>query len=191
MVQHADIDHTGIPGTGSGSYLGKPLVVLPKRGLGLPTAGTNSTADLGFMFPLDIPGPMKVRGLTLDITTSAAGSIQWGLFDFSSTLTACVKVAGGSAAPGGTGYRSIAASGAPVDVAAGTYLLILKQPAATVPAIRTEITAGASVLPWNQIFSAYTWDDTPDVTSATWAANQTQLVCYLEGDLDNSGTRLG
>lgn len=189
MVQHEDIDHTGIPGVGGTGMVGYPVAIGPPALVGLVTATTNNTADTAFAVPLVIPSDIKVRGLTVDITSSAAGSIQWGLFDYFASATAATKVAGGSAAPGGTGYRSIAATGAPVDVSAGNYILIVKQPAATVSTIRCQISAGASVVPWNQVHSSYTWDDTPDLTAVGWAPNSTMIVFYLEGDMNVAGTR--
>jgi hypothetical protein len=173
----------------SGVFAGQPVAIgLPYPG-GLPTAGTNNTADLAWALPVIVPGTMLVRGLSIDISTSAAGSIQWGLFDYSASITAATKLAGGSAAPGGTGYRSIAATSAPVTVAPGAYMLVVKQPASTVPTIRCITAAGAATVPWNQVWTSYTWDDTPDFSSASWVLNATIPVLYLEGDLDGSGNR--
>jgi hypothetical protein len=153
------------------------------------TTNTNASADFGWAAPIIVPGPMYVRGLSLEFTASAAGTYQWGLFDYSASVTAATKTVGGNAAPGGTGWRSIPADGAPVLIKGGAYMLIWKSPAATVSTIRTITMASSTAVPWNQIWTAYTWDDTPDLTSASWVANTTFPVMYLEGDLDASGNR--
>jgi hypothetical protein len=173
----------------AGVFAGQPVAIGLQFPGGLPTTGTNNLADLAWAIPIIVPGTMLVRGLSIDITTSAAGSLQWGLFDYSASITAATKLAGGSAAPGGTGWRSIAAASAPVTVQAGAYMLVLKQPTSTVPTIRCITAAGAIAVPWNQVWTTYTWDDTPDFSSASWVANATIPVLYLEGDLDGSGTR--
>lgn len=176
---------------GGASSIGLPLVVTPPPYFGLPTAGTNSTANQAFAYPVFVPAPMKLRGLYIAVSTSAAGAIQWGLFDYSASLSAATKLAGGSAAPGGTGYRSIGATSAPVDIAPGSYMLVIKQPAATPPTLRTMIAPSPVTVPWNQSWTSYTWDDTPDFTSASWVAVASILMVYLEGDMDGSGTRWG
>jgi hypothetical protein len=183
MVQHADIDHTGITGVGGTGIVGQPVAVVPVAPLGLVSASTNATADAAFACPIILPGAMKVTGLLVHINTSAAGQIQWGLFDYSSNPAAATKLAGGLAAPGGTGDRLLAATGSPVDVAAGAYMIVVKQPAATVPTISAQLGAG-SLTYWNQLWTTYTWDDTPDFTSASWVTNGTMLRIALIGLMD-------
>ncbi len=168
---------------GGATFTGQPVVCVPITPLGLVSATTNATADAGFACPVIVPGAMKVTGLLIHINTSAAGTIQWGLFDYSSNPAAATKLAGGNAAPGGTGDRLIAAASAPVDVAAGAYMIVVKQPAATVPTISAQLGAG-SLTAWNQLWTSYTWDDTPDFTSASWVTNGTMLRIALLGNLD-------
>jgi hypothetical protein len=189
MVQHADIDHTGLVGVGGSGAVGRPVACHPPFPTEVTSTTTNSTAQLGWATPIIVPAAMKVRGLQILVTAAGAGSIQWGLFDYSSSATAATKVAGGSAAPGGTGWRSIAATSAPVDVAAGAYMLIWQNPSSNASTIRCAVSASSAAFPWNQLFTAYTWDDTPDLTSASWVANSTIASVYLEGDLDASNNR--
>jgi hypothetical protein len=176
-------------GGGGGSFTGLPVAVVPPAPLGVPTNTANSTAGIAFAFPIMIPGPMRVRGLQLHVAT-VAGAVEWGLFDYSSNPAAATKLAGGSAVPGGTGYQLIAATGAPVVVAAGAYMVIVKQANASPSSLSSQLSAG-SVAPWNQVWTSYTWDDTPDFTSASWVTNGTMLRCFLEGDMDASGGRWG
>jgi hypothetical protein len=173
---------------GAGGFTGQPLTLTPPWPPVAMSTGTNATAQLAWATPIVVPGAMKVRGMTIEVTSAGAGSIQWGLFDYSSNPAAATKVAGGSAAPGGTGWRSIAATSAPVDVAAGAYILIWQNPAANASTVRTLVTGGVA-LPWNQLWTTYTWDDTPDLTSASWVSNSTTAALYLEGDLDASNNR--
>lgn len=191
MVQHSDIDHTGLPGVGGGGGVaGHPVAVPPVMPLGAPTNAVNSGADTAFACPLVVPGDMYVTGLVIHIGTSAAGQIQWGLFDYATNAAAATKVAGGSAAPGGTGDRLIAATSAPVSVVAGAYMLIIKQPSANVPSISVQLSAG-SVAYWNQVWTSYTWDDTPDLTSASWVTNGNIVRCALIGNMNAGGSAWG
>lgn len=169
------------------TFSGFPLVIIP-AGIELENAASsNASGDIGRAAPVLIPAAMKLRSLWLRIATSAAGSIEWGLFDLGTTLTAATKVAGGSAAPGGTGWREITATGAPVDVAAGAYMLIVENPA-TNPSTIGVGTTGTAPGFW-KAWSTYTWDDTPDLTSGSWADSAVFYMCYLEGDMNASGTR--
>lgn len=188
MVQHADIDHTGIPGVGAGSFSGQPVAVAPV-GSALIRSSTNSQASNARACPIVIPATMRVRSLWIDISSSTAGQIQWGLFDYSSDETACVKLCGGQNAPGGTDWREFVVSSAtpPVVVPAGAYMLIMHQPAATQPTIHTAAHAAAAGF-WKS-YTTYTWDDTPNLTDASWVAATAVFNAYLEGDLDASGTR--
>jgi hypothetical protein len=188
-VNYLRADGTWATPSGSATFTGQPVAVGPPVYTGLPSAGTNSTANLAWAMPIIVPGTMLVRGLTIDIVTSAAGSIQWGLFDYSASISAATLLAGGTSAPGGTGYRSFPATSAPVTISAGAYMLVLLQPSATVPSIRCITAAGSAAIPWNQVWTSYTWDTTPDFSSASWVANPTVPVLYLEGDIDGSGNR--
>jgi hypothetical protein len=192
MVQlstaHAAIDHTGLTGVGGG-LVGQPVALTPTYPPVALGTSTNASGGFGWATPIIVPAPMKVRGMSIEITSAGAGNIEWGLFDYSASATAATKVAGGSAAPGGTGWRSIAATAAPVDVAAGAYILIWQNPSTNPSTVRTLVTSSGVAMPWNQIWTAYTWDDTPDLTSASWVANSTMAAVYLEGDLNASSNR--
>jgi hypothetical protein len=233
MVQHADIDHTGVTGAGAAAHIadatdahdasaisfsptgtiaatdvqaaiaevateaggsglvGQPIAIPPLYPPVAMGTNTNSTTSLGWATPIIVPAAMKVRGMSIEVTSAGAGSIQWGLFDYSANPAAATKIAGGSAAPGGTGWRSIAATSAPVDVAAGSYMLVWQMPSSNASTIRALTTSSSVPIPWNQLWTAYTWDDTPDFTSASWVANATIASIYLEGDLDASNNRWG
>lgn len=190
MTDHSDIDHSGLTGVG-GSFSGRPIVIVPEgcaiASLVTMSPTTNATADVGRAAPVIISAAMKLRSLWINVGTAAAGSIQWGLFDLGSTLTGATKVAGGSAAPGGTGWREIAASGAPVDVPAGAYMLIVENPATNPSTIRCYGTDSAPG--FFKAWTTYTWDDTPDLTSGSWSDSSIMYATYLEGDLNGSGTR--
>jgi hypothetical protein len=172
-----------IDAVSGGSFTGQPIAVTPVAPLGAPTNATNNTADLAFATPILVPGPMKVTGLLIHVGTSNTGQVQWGLFEYTSNPAAATKLAGGTQAPGGTGDRLFAATSAPVDVAAGAYMIVVKQPAANVPTLSVQLGAG-SVTAWNQIWTTYTWDDTPDFTSASWATNGNILRMALVGNMD-------
>jgi hypothetical protein len=185
MVQHEDIDHSGVAGL-PGSFSGKPIRLFPQGHELTITQSTNATADVARAVPLIVPGECEIRSLWIHVTVSAAGSIEWGLFDLGSTLTAATKVAGGSAAPGGTGWREIAATAGPVTVPPGSYILIVENPISTPSTITTW---SFSVAPgFVQSKSTYTWDDTPDLSTG-WTDNSAMYLCFLEGDMDGSGTR--
>jgi len=178
-----------ITATGGG-LVGQPVALAQPLPRTTFATGTNNSVDFGWAHPIIVPASMKVRGFTIEITVDAAGAIEWGLFDYSASASAANKLAGGSAAPGGTGYRSIPATSAPVAISAGCYMLIFKWPASSAPTMRTIVTVSGVAVPWNQLWTpTYTWDDTPDLTSASWVANTTMPNCYLEGDLDGSNNR--
>ena len=168
-----------------------PIAVLPV-GCAIAWPGTNSaaptnaTADIARAAPVIVPGAMRVRSMWIHVSSNGAGAVEWGLFSTASTLTAATKVAGGSAAPGGTGWREIAAASAPVSIDRGTYILIVENPAATQSTISTYTTAASMGI--FQAKATYTWDDTPDLTSG-WSDSTIMWLCYLEGDMDASSTR--
>jgi hypothetical protein len=173
----------------AGGLTGQPIAISPNYPPVAMGTNTNNTAQLAWATPIVVPAAMKVRGMSIEVTSAGSGSIQWGLFDYSSNPAAATKLAGGSAAPGGTGWRSIAATGAPVSVAAGCYMLVWQNPSSNASTVRALTTSSAVALPWNQLWTTYTWDDTPDFTSASWVANSTMASIYLEGDLDASNNR--
>lgn len=184
MTDHSDIDHTGLTGVG-GSSTGLPVFVLP-TGSRADGTGTSGTAGTAYAFPVILPASIRLRSLWIEVQTSAAGSLQWGLFDYSSNAAACTKKAGGSAASGGTGWREIAATGAPVVVGAGNYMLIIKQPDSTQPTLFR--VAANNTLPFAKSQGSYVWDDTPDLTSG-WTDTTTIFNCGIEGDLTSSNGR--
>ena len=168
-----------------GSFTGYLVTRVPE-GVDVTSTGTIGTADDALAFPVILPGPMRVRALWVAVSSSGTGSLQWGLFDYSSSATAATKVAGGTAATGGTGYRALAATSAPVDVAAGAYMLIIKWPAANIPTLNRSV-LGISGIPWNKKIASYTWTDTPNLTTG-WSDATGLIDCFLQGDIDGSGT---
>jgi hypothetical protein len=167
-----------------GSVPGRQLIAIP---VGANTSGGTSlapTADDAFLAHVLLTGPMKVRGLSFFVNTSAAGALEWGLFDCSSNAAACTKLTGGSAAPGGTGWRTIAATSAPVDVAAGAYILIWKAPAATVPTLAYN-NLGTLDGRIARKQASYVWDDTPNITTG-WSDSAGPFTMRLVGDIDGS-----
>lgn len=190
MTDHSDIDHTGLTGVGSGSFSGFPLILVPQgcsiaSAIAIANPATNATADVGRAAPIIVPAAVKLRSLWIWISSNGSGAIQWGLFDLGSTLTGATKVAGGSAAPGGTGWREIAATSAPVDVAAGSYMLIIENPAANASTI---FTYGAPVAPgFMKAITTYVWDDTPDLSTG-WTASSIFYAAFIQCDMNASGT---
>lgn len=184
MVQHADIDHTGLTGI-SGSYKNH---VIAASHLAFETAANEfgtPTANAGYVFHVNIPGPMLLREAVFRMQAAASGTYQWGLFDISASATAATKLAGGSGTLNGTGWRSIAASGAPVSIPAGTYVMVVKVPASNQGAMYRASNAGSGL---TMAQGSYTWDDTPDLTSTGgWGAdNGDGWSVYLGGDLNAS-----
>lgn len=187
-------DDAGVETLMSGNtatFSGKPLVLVPEgcsiaSAIAIANPATNATADVGRAAPIIVPASSAVRSLWIWISSNGTGAIEWGLFDLGTTLTAATKVAGGSAAPGGTGWREIAATGAPVTVAAGAYMLIIENPAANASTI---FTYGAPVAPgFLKAITTYTWDDTPDLTTG-WSDSSIFYAAYIECDMNGSGTR--
>ena len=168
----------------AGGATGFVVAVLP-IGMPLLATTTNSSPDQAEAIPIIVPAPMYVTSLQCNIQTSNTGVIRWGLFDYSASDTAATLLCGGSAAPGGTGWRAIAATGAPVLIAAGAYMLVTLNAAANVPI--WQAAAITTAAPWNHFQAAYTWDDTPTFVTGWGAGNSTFRMCYLEGDLNVSG----
>lgn len=184
-------DHKhGMPASPGGSLTGQPLVMEPPLPVGTYDYSDVSAAGIGFAVPIVVPSSAKIRGLTIFITTAGSGSIQWGLFDYSSNAASATKLAGGSAAPGGTGWSSIAATSAPVSVSPGCYMLVLQNPSSNNSTIKClHDNLGPDAIIFNQVQNPYTWTDTPDFTSASWTSNVNMPRCYLEGDLNASNNR--
>lgn len=186
-----------IDGVSAGGFAGLPAAIVP-MGVALSanatpgTATTNGTAQMARSCPVIIPATMRIRTLWVNVSTAGSGSLIWGLYDYSASHSAATEVATGTAAPGGTGWRSIAPASPPTVVGPGAYLLILFNPASNASTMYTSaLNGGGSVttVPMFRAFGTYTWDATPDVVT-TWADSSIMWQCWLEGDLDGSGTRL-
>lgn len=172
---------------GGTTTTGNTLFATPP-GFQLVATGTSAlVASAAYMGPIVVPAPMFVRNFTAQVSTAGSGTHQWGLFDYSSTPASCSKLAGGSGALNSTGEVTIAASGAPVSINAGTYMLIVHAPAAN-PATVRSVTSTVSTKMNQQSQTSYVWDDTPDVTSGWAGASSTTRLWYLTGDLV-SGTQ--
>jgi hypothetical protein len=168
---------------GSGTTTnGNTLFAFPP-GFGVVATGTSAlVASAAYMGPIVVPAPMLVRGFTAQVSTAGSGTHQWGLFKYSASATAATKLAGGSGALNSTGEVSIAATGAPVTIEAGAYMLIVHAPAANAATIRSITATVASKLA-QQAQTSYAWDDTPDLTSGWGGAASTIRMWYLTGDL--------
>ena len=169
---------------GSSGFAGYvPVVFPPVTPAGnTAAAGTASTA---YMVPINVPGPMKLRGFRVRFTNSGSGTFQFGLFSLDSTVTGATKTAGGTGSSPGTGWVTVAATGAPVDVPAGSYVIIFHNASANPSQIgSTDFAAG-----WGAKSQAsYSWDDTPDLTTG-WSTYQNALWIGLIGDMDGSGNQ--
>lgn len=141
---------------------GKVKVVLP-TGVRFEGSASGSPTTTGFLVWVNIPGDMDIAALAFAVSASGTGTYQWGLFDYSSDPTSCTKLAGGSGAVGGTGWREIAATGAPVAVAAGNYALIWQTPASNAATLYRDPLAVTPTFSQNN--TSYSWDDTPDITT--------------------------
>lgn len=170
-------------GGGGVSFAGYPSLVLAPGFLTSPGTTANPSGQ-GKAVPITLPGPMRIRGLVIEVTTAGTGTVQWGLFDPSSDATAAVKVAGGSGTGGPSGALLIPAASAPVVVPAGAYVLIIGFPSSGSPNVAVRSTG--VTLPWNRVWTTYTWDDTPDLTSASWATSTALMNAYLKGDMNDA-----
>lgn len=173
------------PTPGGAAFAGQPVAIVPV-GSNLSRVATVATADTSRACPVIIPATMLVRALMVDVSVSAAGSVQWGLFDYSADETAATQLVAGSGATGGTNWREIPATSAPVSVDPGAYMLIVKLPASSPPTLHTYATAAAAG--FYKFQNSYTWTATPNLASG-WSDSSSIINCYLEGDIDASGTR--
>lgn len=147
-------------------------------------------ADEARAFIIRLSAPMYIRALFVRVNVAGSGTHEWGLFDMSADATSGTKVAGGSGALNSTGWLSIAATGAPDLVPAGTYVLIFKWPNANRATLYYMAGPGTGA-PIARIYgapSAYTWTDTPDLTT-TWTLVYTPFILVLTGDIDASGNQ--
>lgn len=152
-------------------------------GADITSTSTGGSANSGYAMPFSIPGPMLLRACRFRVQTGGSGTVQWGLFDYSATPAACTKLAGASAALNSTGWVDIAATGAPVSVSSGNYMLIIHLPSSNAPALSTVNNGTTAGLLKSQ--SSYVWDDTPDITSG-WTASTSQFSIMLIGDANGS-----
>jgi hypothetical protein len=153
------------------------------------SAGGYGAANHARMYPIFLSTPMRLRELRVAVVGVGSGTHEWGLFDASDDATVARKVAGGSGALSSTGWQSIAAAGAPVDVPPGFYLLVIKWPAtnfATVAHTNSSITTSAA--PMEKSRTTYTWSNTPDLVTG-WTGSSAIFWFALVGDLDASGNR--
>lgn len=191
------VERTGSAAGGSGtSAAGQDMLVAVEfMPVAVAPSSYTGTTDEARMFMVRITAPMKLNGLRVYVVANGTGTHEWGLFDASVDPTACVKIAGGSSAlnSGGSTWQDIPATGAPVDVPAGTYLLIFKWPAAN-EAQLGYTGSGAGPPTVGRTFRAagvptpYTWDDTPNVTIAFgWADDTSIFHMALHGDSDAGG----
>ena len=114
MVQHADIDHTGITGTGSG---GAQLLAYKSHSAGDETTGGTSLADVdatnaAVTFTAPASGNVLVRlSGTVSPGTTNNAFVSWGLREASSDIAGAVGESIAVRASGSAGSgQSIAAS---------------------------------------------------------------------------------
>lgn len=173
-------------GTGS-TVTGNALFAVPP-GFNLVATGTSAlVASAAYMGPIIVSAPMLLRNFVAMVSSAGSGTHQWGLFDFSASATAATKLAGGTGALNSTGEVSIAASGAPVSINPGFYVLIVLAPAANAATVRI-VTSTVATKMNQQSQTSYAWDDTPDLTSGWGGAGATMRMWYLTGDVV-SGTQ--
>jgi len=173
---------TGTAGPGGGTLTGMPVnVVPPVFDPGQTT--TTSIAGRGYAWSMVVPNTMRLRGLHVRVTATASSAHEWGLFDYSASATSATKLAGGSGTLGSTGWVEIAASGAPVTVNPGCYMLVYKLPASNQGTLR--YTTSDSAPDFVKSIDSYVWDDTPDLTAFSTAAAGI-IQCFLYGDLNAS-----
>lgn len=174
-------------GGGGGGGIGL-ITVVPMQGGNVDTSGPTSYAggaDEARMFAVQLAAPMWVQALQVKAVGAASGTHEWGLFDASADATAAVKMAGGSGAIAGGDWNDIPATGAPVLVPAGAYILVFKWPNANRATIYYHEN-GPSAKCSKQI-TTWTWDDTPDLVT-TWATSPSVFNMQLVGDMDASGS---
>lgn len=181
-----EIDVTGLVGAGGGAGAAGLVPVVLMFGSQSKIDANDSTASYTRLMPVFIAGPMKLRAAVFSVATGNSGTVQWGLFDCSSDATACTKLAGGSGTLGSSGFQSIAASGAPVDIDPGAYIFIWQQPASNRPAIN--YTGNTTNIPLGKEHAAFTWDDTPDISTG-WSSSYNIMQILLKGDVDGSGNQ--
>lgn len=185
---HDALDHTGLTGVGgAGANIDGRALLVPGPNMNMASSATASfTSSVAYIIPFNVAAPMLLDKIGVHVTTANTGTCQWGLFDCSSDPNACTKVAGGSGTLASTtGYRTIAATSAPVSIDAGSYVLILHAPATNGPNLRRSdlnIT-----IPSMKYQTSYTWDDTPDIESG-WTTDSVVVHAWLHGRTDAGTT---
>ena len=181
--------------TGSSSFTGFPAIIVP-QGCAIASPATpgatqtNATGQIARTATVIIPASMRLRSLWINVTSAGAGSLLWGLYDVSTNAAAATEAATGTAAPGGTGWREIAATGAPVVIAPGNYCLNIMNPLTNPSTIATNLLIAGAASMLFRAWGTHTWDTTPDMTSASWTDSSLFYHCFLEGEIDGSGSRL-
>lgn len=174
------LDEVAAGGGGGGLLPGGGGLISPQMGL-LGTIGTLTLNGNRRAFPVLVPGNCRLRSLWVEVSTAnATGVVEWGLFDPRDDHTAATKIAGGSGTLSSTGWFSLPATGEPITVDGGTYILIIKGPAANQPAIRA-VTYPNAAPPWNQN-DANAWDDTPDLGTG-WSRTTVQPIAVINADM--------
>jgi hypothetical protein len=174
---------TGLKWATGGGGVGNVLTVSPS-GFDPSSTSSLSTASTAIAMPVRLPGTMLLREFLVRVGTGAAGTTNtWGLYSYASSATACTELATGVGALASTGWQALYATGGPITVASGNYMLIFRLSAATAPTVNYNASATAGN--FNRSQTSYTWDTTPDLTTG-WSATSVNLSCYLRGDLDGS-----
>lgn len=169
-------------GGGGGATLDGRAVLVAVQGMNPASTDVAApNANDAFVWPMLVPAPMLLDKVGFYVTTGNSGTLQWGLFDCSSDATACTKVAGGSGTLASTGYQTIAATGTPVSVDAGGYILLVKADSSNNPSLRRS-GQGITIPYMKYASSAYTWDDTPNVTTG-WTTDSVVVHVWLHGKL--------
>jgi hypothetical protein len=183
---------TYTPAAGGSAAGLAPYAVIP--GMHYLNTSSFGLANRAQMCHIAVPSAMKLRGLRVWVGSTGSGTHEWGLFDASASATAATKVAGGSGALGSSGAQVISATGAPVDIDPGSYILVWKWPSANAASIfYTDMTSGGAnnnnVVFGRRFDPTYTWDDTPDLTAGGWTDDGAVFQFILVGDMDGSGNQ--
>lgn len=161
---------------------GVSLRVMPD-GTDVTVSTAQSSGNAAFLLPINLPNKLNLYGLGFQVTSSGSGTVQWGLFDYSTDPTNCTLLAGGSGALNATGYQIIPASGQPVLIQPGAYAIIVLMPSSGYPTVlRTNSNEG--VISFQKYYVGYSWTNTPNLTSG-WTADTVFLNLILHGCFPN------
>jgi len=171
-----------LPG-GSGSS-GLCLIAMPAAADFSNNSGFQTSADVGFAIPINVPASMQLQGLAMQVGTGAAGTYEWGLFDFSSAPSAATKIAGGSGAlSASNSVSTIAATSAPISIEPGGYMIVYKTPSAAVAEVARTRNAVSGAWGAMKYQNSSSWNDTPDFTTG-WNSDAGVMHVALVGRLD-------